>query len=95
MGALPPPPGVTPNFVDPPSIQGGVVAVLIVAITVSTLCVMARMAAKLANRFANAGWDDCKCLHRTEYTLFPWMLWAISCLLALLIDTSFVAWVGR
>ena len=76
IGALPPPPGVTPNFVDPPSIQGGIVAVVVVSLTVSTLCIVSRTAIGSANRFANSGWDDCECSLCTEdhFVLGPFWL---------------------
>lgn len=60
IGAFPPPPGITPNFVDPPSIQRGFVAVLVVTLTISTLCIVLRAATRFASRTINATWDDCE-----------------------------------
>ena len=92
MGALPPPPGITPNFADPPSLQGGVIAVLVVALTVTTLCIGLRVASRLADRFKNAGWDDCK-----SFKVNPTPVMSDSLdflLLTILIDTAFFAWVS-
>ncbi len=94
MGALPPPPGVTPNFVDPPSARGAVVAVIIACLVISTLCIGLRVAAKASVRFGNAGWDDCESPHQPVHIFFsPVALHEI--LLTLLPDTSVLAWVGR
>lgn len=92
MGALPPPPVITPDFVDPPSIQGGIVAVLVVSLTVSTLCIGLRTATRLANRFANAGWDDCECFQLAR-ACFVFSHPFGYVLLTLLVDISFFAWV--
>ena len=75
VGALPPPPGVTPNFVDPPSVQAGTVAVIVVSLTVSTLCVGSRAATGFVNRFANAGWDDCEQLYLAEHPFLLRPFW--------------------
>ena len=93
MGALPPPAGTVPNFVDPPSLQGGVIAVLVVALTVTTLCIGLRVASRLADRFTNAGWDDCKSF-KIDFT--PIMSNPLDCLLlTILTDTAFFAWVSQ
>ncbi len=58
MGALPPPPGIIPNLVSPPSKRGGIFAVAAVSLSVSTVCIGLRIATRSTNRFGSTGWDD-------------------------------------
>ncbi|KAI1740020.1 hypothetical protein F4680DRAFT_448630 [Xylaria scruposa] len=57
-GALPPPDGVVPNFVNPPSVHYIHIAVAIAAVTTSTIAITARTytRTKVMKRF---GLDDC------------------------------------
>lgn len=45
--AMQPPPGMTPNFNDPPNLQHGVILTLALCTTLSTLTVMLRICTKL------------------------------------------------
>ena len=63
MGALPPPSGVTPNFVDP-SQQIGVIIVPIISIITCTLFVGLRLFTRLTvGGLKSTRWDDCKLVH--------------------------------
>ncbi|KAI9704161.1 MAG: hypothetical protein M1836_007022 [Candelina mexicana] len=57
VGVLPPPPGVTQNFVNPETNAHGVVAVIYVFLILTILFVGARFYAKLAVN-GKLGWDD-------------------------------------
>lgn len=46
-GAIPPPPGVTPNFIDPHKVTGGVVPVSAVFLTLSTIALGLRLYTKI------------------------------------------------
>lgn len=59
FGALPPPPGVTPNFVDPYSISGYIIATSVACFGFSTLLVWARMYTRFYITMSH-GWDDCE-----------------------------------
>ena len=56
-----PPPGVKPNFVDPPSLKGSVIAVNVVFMALATTVVALRIYTRrvLIKRF---GWDDYVCI---------------------------------
>ena len=55
-GLLPAPPGVTPNFVDPPTQSGHLIVASIVCPVLAAIFVAARCASKaLAGSW---GWDD-------------------------------------
>ena len=58
LGALPPPEGVTPNFVNPYSIQPALIGTLVAALSVSTIFVFLRMYTKLFIR-KSTGLEDC------------------------------------
>lgn len=45
--AMAPPPGVIPNFIDPPNLQHRVIITLTLCITLSTLTVMLRICTKI------------------------------------------------
>ncbi|MCJ1375713.1 hypothetical protein MMC20_006950 [Loxospora ochrophaea] len=57
LGALPPPEGVTPNFVNPYSIQPALIGTLVAALSVSTIFVFLRMYTKLFIR-KSTGLED-------------------------------------
>lgn len=59
MGALPPPPGITPNFIDPYSIEEGLKAVLILLVVLTTLSTAIRLHTKFLI-IKTHGWEDCK-----------------------------------
>ena len=59
VGALPPPPGVTPNLVDPYSQTDLLVATIVVCLTIATPLLWARLYTKFfVTRMP--GWDDCE-----------------------------------
>lgn len=60
QGAIVPPPGITPNFVDPVSMRKYDVFGQTVCLVVSTLLVWMRMYSKL-RLIKSVGWEDCKC----------------------------------
>ena len=63
-GALEPPPGITPNFVDPISLKKYDICGQTVCLTISTLAVWMRMYSKL--RLIKAvGWEDCESTAKT------------------------------
>lgn len=64
MGALPPPPGVTPNFIDPYSIGDGLKAAGILFVVLTTLSTALRLYTKLLI-IKTHGWEDCKFEHFT------------------------------
>lgn len=60
---LPPPPGVTPNFVNPESVTGQAHVVFVMCLVFSTLFVFLRMYTKLI-LLKSHGWEDCESLPR-------------------------------
>ena len=56
-GIAPPPPGVTPNFVNPPDHKLGVIEVLIIFNTLATLCLALRIFTK-TYILKVVGWED-------------------------------------
>ena len=59
MGALPPPPGVKPNFVDPENFHPAMIATIVFCLALTTLLTVARVYTKLFISKTH-GWDDCK-----------------------------------
>lgn len=59
-GGLPPPPGVTPNFTNPYSVQPTIIATLVICIVVPSIFVFLRVYTKLFLAKTH-GWEDCKC----------------------------------
>ena len=59
VGGLPPPPGVTPNFVNPYSIQRYIILTAVIGLILTTLCVCMRIYIK-ARVVRSLGWDDCE-----------------------------------
>lgn len=59
IGALPPPPGVTPNFVNPYSIGEGLKAAGILFVILTTLSTAIRLHTKFWI-IKTHGWEDCK-----------------------------------
>lgn len=68
-GAIEPPPGITPNFVDPTSMRKYDVFGQSVCLAVSTMLVWMRMYSKL-RLIKSVGWEDCKSTAR----LFQWIM---------------------
>ncbi|KAI0133382.1 hypothetical protein F4776DRAFT_133516 [Hypoxylon sp. NC0597] len=62
QGVVPPPEGVTPNFVDPPNQLPGNIAVHTIFLTLSTLCVIMRIYTRLHVSRVKLGVDDYLCL---------------------------------
>ena len=60
-GGLPPPPGVVPNFINPPSEQPVIITVQVLCLVSSTAFVAARVYTK-ARILRTLGWDDCESL---------------------------------
>ena len=58
-GALEPPPGNVPNFVNPPSLRKYDILCQVVCLAVSTLLVMMRMYTKVC-LIKTASWEDCE-----------------------------------
>ena len=58
IGGLPPPPGVVPNFIDPYSLRGIIIAITAVEMTVTTTVTALRMYTKLFI-LKSHGWEDC------------------------------------
>ena len=67
--AIPPPPGVTPNFVHPVSRASAVITANPVMTTVMLLCVFARLCAKFAYAKLHLGWEDVFCVMGTTISL--------------------------
>ena len=63
VGALPPPPGVTPDFKHPYSIRKFDIVTQAVCLPISTLCVLARVYTK-ARITPSLGPDDCEHLRQ-------------------------------
>ncbi len=59
IGALPPPPGITPNFTNPYSIAEGLIAVGILCLTLTSLTTAMRIYTKLYIIKVH-GWEDCR-----------------------------------
>ena len=59
-GALPPPPGVEPNFEDPPSQLHGNIALHASFLSVATIVVAMRLFTRLRILRMKLGIDDCK-----------------------------------
>lgn len=65
VGVIPPPPGVSPNFIDPPSLQHVVLITNIIFIFVSALFVTLRLyTTGIITR--SVGIDDCKCIDLSQ-----------------------------
>ncbi|KAL8730733.1 MAG: hypothetical protein Q9181_004571 [Wetmoreana brouardii] len=75
VGASPPPPGVTPNLVDPYSQSDFVVATVIVCLIVATPLCWARMYTRIFIT-RQPDWDDC-------LSLVAWMGFVVYCVLGL------------
>ena len=59
IGALPPPSGVTPNFINPHSIQTSLLASMVLCLTLTTLTTAIRLYTKLTI-IKTHGWADCR-----------------------------------
>lgn len=59
IGAAPPPPGVTPNFIDPYSIGEGLKAAGALFVVLTTLSTAVRLHTKFFI-IKTHGWEDCK-----------------------------------
>lgn len=59
VGAMPPPPGVTPNFDDPESIAHRVVAISVLGAAIAIPVCLLRLYTK-RRILRNFGWDDCE-----------------------------------
>lgn len=59
VGGLQPPPGVIPNFVDPWSFGGTIMALSVVGVVTATITTFLRMYTRVFIA-KNQGWDDCK-----------------------------------
>ncbi|KAF3482730.1 putative Integral membrane protein Pth11-like [Arthroderma uncinatum] len=62
LGAIPPPPGVTPNIVDPPSQWNGNIALHTVCLTLATTAVAMRIYTRTIITRTKMGVDDYLCL---------------------------------
>lgn len=80
---LAPPPGVTPNFINPESHARFVVVTHTICLTLSTIFVLLRTYTKFFISHA-PGWEDCKC----QISSFLSLHWV-----NVRIDTSLIAWV--
>ena len=58
---LKPPPGIIPNFIDPPSLYGINIAVNSTCLIVATICVAIRAYTKFVIMRIH-GWEDCELL---------------------------------
>lgn len=61
IGGLPPPPGVTPNFVNPENHTAQGHAVFIMCLVLSTIFVVLRTYTRFI-LLKSHGWEDCECL---------------------------------
>lgn len=84
LSAIPPPPGFTSNFVNPPSKASWGIVTQALCLTLATLLVAMRLYTKL-KVLRNPGWDDCE-LHILQETLLSRLTNGQ--------DTSFLAWVS-
>lgn len=57
--AVPPPPGITPNFESPPNSKAVSLIVLVPCQTIATLSVLLRLYTKLS-LLQSIAWEDCK-----------------------------------
>ncbi|OAL72538.1 hypothetical protein A7D00_3540 [Trichophyton violaceum] len=62
LGAIPPPPGVTPNIIDPPSQLSGNIALHTVCLTLATAAVAMRVYTRTVVTCTKMGADDYFCL---------------------------------
>ena len=68
---LPPPEGVIPNFVDPPTLEHVQIAATVVCLTLAVFTTVLRMYTKVFIIKA-IGWEDCKCGSvRSETDMLP------------------------
>ena len=58
-GAMQPPPGVQPNFVNPPNRNAEIIAITTIALIFSTAFVAARTYTRIAVLKCH-GWEDCE-----------------------------------
>ena len=65
LGALPPPPGVEPNFINPSDQYAGNIALHATCLTLVTLLVAMRLYTRIRITKANLGVEDCQCTHFT------------------------------
>ncbi len=79
----PPPPNVTSNFVDPPSLRGRIIAILVILAVLSTIFVALRLYTRL--RLVHT-FDIGDCM-------FNGFLYLYLCKLTLLLDLLIVGWV--
>ena len=85
VGAVPPPPGITPNFVNPDYNDGGTVPVTAVFLTLSTIALSLRVYTK-ARVVKLFGAEDCM----YKFPLVVYILWLIR-----FIDIVILAYVCR
>lgn len=69
MPGVEPPPGVRSNFVDPPTHNGLIITVAVLAVAFSTFFMCLRI---YTRRFINhkLWWDDCQWLSRSRGTVY-------------------------
>ena len=72
IGALPPPPGVVPNFVDPVNHMKNAIALHTIMLSAVTLCISIRVYARYHIQ-KELGLDDCKSLY-LQYYMSPLMI---------------------
>ena len=60
IGALPPPPGIEPNFIDPPSQQNGNIALHTVLLSLATIFVSIRIYTRIWITKLDLGVEDCQ-----------------------------------
>ncbi|OAL62460.1 hypothetical protein A7C99_7045 [Trichophyton rubrum] len=68
LGAIPPPPGVTPNIIDPPSQLSGNIALHTVCLTLATAAVAMRVYTRTIVTCTKMGADDYFCLASFWFT---------------------------
>jgi hypothetical protein len=61
VGVIPPPPGVTPNYINPPSLQHVILITNVIFSFVSALFVTLRLYT-IGFITRSVGIDDCKCI---------------------------------
>lgn len=59
LPGLKPPPGVTPNFVNPDNYQGSIIAIIVICLTPATIVTAVRVYTKLVI-IKSFGLEDCK-----------------------------------
>ena len=57
QGVAPPPPGITPNFVDPPNHRLGIIPLLVIFNTLATIALLLRLFTKI-HILKFFGWED-------------------------------------